>query len=206
MSFNLPIPTDRNIKTLPNIMVQFSFSNVSLVPSCIEKLKHIDTKESETSTSGTNGVQIIEPTERISAEHLIKDLSVAGYSLLWAYSMEKPNSNGKKPFGIVRFIFSQKDTSIEEFQKTREQVLSSLDTFLHMAYWRIRCYRNYSLEKGYFGSFNFDARVPRYDGENTDLPIRSRKRDLNGQQVGNPILVEPSGFLRVLKNEVTIHM
>jgi len=191
------------------VVLQFSFSNLKLIPSQIRQNSQKPPSKFADSKPGVSGEQILNPIENVGGLPFRLDLAKAGYVLVDAFS--RIDQKNGQPFGIVRFVFAHHShaTSSKEFLKVRGAADDALCELLEQAMWRVRGFLNHFFEDGvivdntYVVSINLEARSPLFDGNGNRLT--RWKKDEHNERIGDaPVPLEPVRFLRITDGDIAV--
>lgn len=193
------------------VMMQFSFSNPSVIPNMVRR-REAETKNQseERKNRSSTGIVIIEPSENTSVD-LVDSLEAHGYVLVDGVYQSRQNPH--KPmqtYHMVRFVFSRLEHAemSEQFQTVQSIIRTELLDICNMAFWRVRGFSNpffrngEEIPGGRALSLNFEARVPRFlpDGQ----PVKERRKDADGRKIGDPVPLEPSHQLTISNGVLTL--
>lgn len=130
------------------LVLQFSFSNVAVVPPTVRATKfHKETEQERTARKANiTGTMTIEPTEGCSLVEFVTKLDELGFVLTNALYMERihgGNNKAVRTYHMVRFVFTKNESDMtDEFKKVQKTVLSELTEICSAAIWRVRSYLN----------------------------------------------------------------
>jgi hypothetical protein len=193
------------------VLVQFSFSNINVVPKMVRRREaETKTESLERKERSSNGSLLIEPCENVSVEGFASSLEAAGYELVDGVYQMRQHPTQRNVYHMVRFVFSRRECAeiSESFEQVRPIIRTELDDICRQAFWRTRAFSNPFYKDGeeIHGvrslSFNFEVRVPRFlpDGQ---LAL-SRRKDESGKKVGDPVPLEPARALHVKDGKVAL--
>jgi len=206
---------------VPNVIIQFSFSNQAIVPdetSVIHLEQEIPYVSHARHNLGTDrrGVQIIAPTGQgdTSIADFVKELQEAGYILVNAqsqkrYDYEKSHEVRDYWFYTVRyhFVYSNSAYVFPQWEKLQASAQASLGHIADTSLWRIRVYSNPVFTntgeenpKQRQLSINAEVRQPLL---NQGKPIMVYPRDTDGKKTGAPAVpLQPRYKLGIVDNQV----
>src|SRR3989344_7820783 len=173
------------------VMLQFSFTNPDVVPSCIKQLAH-ETQEEAVARKAMPipGQPVIQPTEDASLAGLPSALEQVGYELVDAFYKPRINQESGRTYHMVRFVFAHHDyvNLSDEFKRVRNTIRIALDEVCMQAMWRVRSFVNPFFKNGTrcddqnVLSLNFEARKPMFlpNGQ----PVVVWQRNGCGEKVG----------------------
>jgi len=193
------------------VMLQFSFSNINLVPKClrVERKTLESPEEFIARKSRVPGEQCLDSVENVGGLDFLNDLSDAGYVLVDA--LAKLQAKDGREYAVVRFIFAEENyvNSSDGFQKTKPLFEKSLRQMFCESMWRVRGFLNPFFSDGkivngqYVVSVNFEARKPLIDKNGNNL-IQWQKNEC-GDRIGDaPITIEPKLFLRLENGDICV--
>lgn len=193
------------------VMLQFSFSNLKLVPACLKQKGEESPSEFVVRKSEIRGEQFLEPVESVGCLSFLSDLALADYVLVDAFA--KIRKRGGRPYAmsLAQFIFSDTEhaNSSEEFLRVRPSAELALRQLLEQGMWRVLAFLNHFFKDGemvedqYAISVNLVARVPLVDGNGK--PLVQWQKDESGDRIGDtPIPVEPKLFLRIENGNICV--
>jgi len=194
-------------KDVRMIMLQFSFSNPNVIPSCVRRLNQETQDELLDRKSRSNGILVIKPTERCFLAGFIKDLNMSEYEIVDSFykkRIDAKDSNGKNKYHTVRFLFARREFAevSNDFKKVRPIISTELRKICETAMWRVRLFFNQFYKDGkdingqYALSINLEARQPFYcpDGQ----PVTVWQKDEKGKRVGkSPLPLKAEYELRI---------
>ena len=193
-------------RTIRLVGLQFSFSNINVVPELLKELE-LESLEERNERKGrkSSGEMVITPTENSSLMEFLSDLEVAGYELVDAFY--QPRVHPKNPriiYHMARFLFARREHAdpSEEFKGVRNAISAELLKICEQAMWRVRAYLNpfFTADEevpGYHAlSINLEGRKPVFlhDGQ----PVVVWQKDEEGNRVGDtPLPLRPDYHLRL---------
>lgn len=147
------------------VLLQFAFSNLKYIPSCLKQKSEKTPKES----SAVKGEQCLNATEDVGVAGFITDLKDADYQLVDSYYQIR-SRNGQQ-YAVVCFLFAEKEQASvsDEFKKMRPDIEQALLHMCESAMWRARAFLNPFFREGriiddvYALSVNLEARKPLFD-------------------------------------------
>ena len=200
---------------VPIVMLQFSFSNCKAIPISVKRLNRESKEERvQRKIHPSNGVMVIEPTEKCSLAEFLGDLEAAGYELVDGFYKERIDAKdpgNKRTYHMVRFFFARREFAelFDESRTVRDNIRIELQNMCEGALWRVRSFSNPFYGKGeeIFNqcamSINLEARQPlfRPDGQ----PVTVWQKDENGKRVGEaPLPLKADYRLRILGDVVSL--
>ena len=191
------------------IDVQFSFSNVNVVPAILKEreLEGLDERDERKAREGS-GQLVIAPTENTS----LRGFELAGYELVDAFY--QPRIHPKNPqiiYHAVRFLFARHAYAhpSEGFSRGRDAICEEFRGMCQQAMWRVRAYLNPYFEGGervqgyYTVSINLEARKPFCSSDGK--PIVVWQKDEEGNRLGDaPIPIKANHNLQIVDNVVQL--
>ena len=204
-------------ESVPLVMLQFSFSNINVVPKWVRQEKPEDAQKHQeriARKSSATGVTVIEPAENCSANGFLDELKSAGYELVDALYQTRMNKPGtyNKVYHMVRYTFGRtRDDAVvpDEFQNALIKARDELGTLIDTAMWRVRVFSNPFYKKGEempdqrVASVNFEARKPliQSDGQ----PVLVWQKDDAGNKIGDaPLPLQSSFMLQIVDGRIQI--
>lgn len=191
------------------VTIQFSFSNLKLIPTCLRQVGEKPPSKFVAQKSKIPGEQILEPVEKVGCLSFLLDLALVGYVLVDA--LVEIRQKGRQQYATVKFIFSNAEHAVcsEEFLALRASAEQELRQLLKQAMWRVRAFLNHLFKDGeivdeqYAISINLEARTPLIGGDGS--PLFQWQRDENGERIGDgPIEIKPKKFLRIKNNDICV--
>lgn len=193
------------------IILQFSFSNPSIVPASIKQVESesLDDRKIRKSREDTDTSEIIiEPTENAYLAYFIDDLKTAGYEIvdaLYQPRVDPKDLAEKRTYHMVRFLFARTE-SIEKiyegFLKIRPTIYTDLEGMCVDAIWRVRALLNPLSKNGkdVYGqhalSINLEVRKPLFNPD--DHHVLTWEKDEDGNRIGDePVPIMPDYCLRI---------
>ena len=193
-------------------MLQFSFSNPNVIPDTVRKRKpETKTEQQQRKQRPPSGTMVITPSENTSIESFVQELIQSDYILVDAVTQKRPHPKRQNQhYYIARFVFSRKEHAKEtsDFVSVRHQVQTELLNISNDAFWRIRAFKNPFFQDGGLVqgfntlSFNFEARVPRFDSRGQ--AVLARKKDSQGRKIGDPVSLEAQHELHICDGSVLL--
>lgn len=187
------------------VLLQFAFSNLKHVPSCLKQKSEKTLKESP----AIKGELCLSATEDVGVVDFIADLESMNYQLVDSYYQIR-SRNGQQ-YAVVRFLFAEKEQASvsDEFKKMLPEIEQALLQICESAMWRARAFLNPFFKDGriiddvYALSVNLEARKPLLDS--TGKPIFQWQKDENGEKIGDsPISLRPEKFLKIIDGDIRI--
>jgi hypothetical protein len=190
--------------------MQFSFSNINVVPTSVKKLElEMLEERNERKTYKGNGEVIIKPIENVSLVEFLDNLEV-GYELVDAFyqpRIDPKDPRGNRIYHMVRFLFARRKyvKLSDEFKEVRSTIYAELRKICEQAMWRVRAFLNpfFMDDEEVLGqralSINLEARKPLFhpDGQ----PVTVWQKDERGNRVGEtPFPLKPDYYLTTLFN------
>lgn len=189
-------------------MLRFSFSNLDLIPDCLEQESGIEKPEKFLARQfEIPGEQFIEPVEAVGCLLFIRDMEEAGYIIVDAFF--KVGKKYGRDFGIMLFTFAIKENAhcSERFLRAKLAIEQKLHNLFEQNMWRVRAFLNPFFKNGkmiddlYAVSVNFEVRTPLVDGNGKPL-VQWQKND-KGERIGDaPIKICPKLFLRIENGDI----
>lgn len=186
------------------VIVQFSFSNSSIIPELVSKRAPETKVEAAKRNQQASGFLVIEPCENVSIDTFVVELEAAGYVLVDGVTQTRQHQN--KPgqsYHMVRFVFARSEHAevSDHFKSVQSLLRMELQDITETAFWRVRAFSNPFYKDGEeidgvrAISINCEARVPRFlpDGQ----LVKSRRKDAQGNKVGEPVPIEPARRLSI---------
>lgn len=179
-------------KNIRFVVVQFSFSNIDVVPLIFKKLG-AKAPDRYVNHDGVGKLQI-EPTENCSVEDVVGQIEQEGFEMVDAFfqprQIKRKDSEGYNNFYIVRFVFCRTEFAnvSEKFKEVRQMVRNAFLSLGKLAMWRVRGYLNPCFDEGEkirgqnSVSLNFDARKPLFLRDGT--PVLVWNRNDKGEKIG----------------------
>ena len=195
------------------ISMQFSFSNINIVPKLLKE-RELETLEdcNERRSREGNGEIVITPTENSFLIEFLNDLEISGYELVDAFYQPRVHpKNSRIIYHMVRFLFARREyvDISEEFKKVRDTISVELRKICEQAMWRVRAYINpyFVNNEEVFGdyalSINLEGRNPLFlpDGQ----PVVVWQKDGEGNRVGDaPLPLKIVHNLRIVNKVVQL--
>ncbi len=190
------------------IMLQFTFSNIELIPSCLTN-KSAEIPEQPSKKSPATGEQFIEEVENVGIADFLNDLKNHDYGLADAYYQIR--IKGGQQYAMARFMFSAKDylAISDEFKIIRGSAELALFQISAQSIWRIKAFLNpfykegEAIENAYVISVNLNLRQPLFN--NDGQPIFRWEKDEEGKKIGDgPVPLKPKKFLRIRNGDVCV--
>lgn len=197
------------------IMLQFSFSNIEVIPALVKRANpetHVERAERK-SEANINGIKLIDPVKNVSLVTFLEDLAEAGYVLVSSFYQERLDSKdffGKEKYHTVRYFFVRRefDWPSEEFKAKRGDILAELMEMVRTSNWRVRAYDNPFYENGEPNgertiSVNLEVREPLFRPDGSQ--IVARPKDANGRIISQiPVPICADHDLRILDDEIVV--
>jgi len=177
------------ISSINTILVQFSISNTNAVPRCLRAERREALSEKEKRVSQNNGIELTEKRENVTVASIIFQLKDAGFFLVDGCTKELYHLDKKGTYTVARFTFKREEVKDDYIHLAKRAFrLLSEDAF-----WAVKSYLNIPSEDGKtsFISINMSGRKPLRDGAGN--LIMARLRDNDGNQIGEPVPIQPSG-------------
>lgn len=155
------------------VLVQFSFASFQACPMYLPELEpeqgYQDHLRRKTVQAGRQGVQIIQPTEKVGVAPFMMDLNANGWVLVNAGRQRRIHDQKREPYCVARFVFypaehARVDASIAGMQDLAYSGLMRLAT---ESFWRVRAFNNPYLSEHELPiedralSVNLEVRTPR---------------------------------------------
>jgi len=198
--------------TVQLIMLQFSFSNINVVPECVRDLPRESINESLSRKRIANGELVINPIENVDVVTFLTDLTSSGYELVDAsYQHRVDRRDLRRTYHMVRFVFARSEhaTLSNEFLAIRKNIVASLREMCEQAIWRVRLFLNplFSNDEEVMGehavSINLERRTPFCD--NVGKPVKVWQKDDNGERIGDaPVQIRPDYYLNFLDRTIQV--
>ncbi len=191
------------------VQMQFSFSNPKIIPTSVRRFNSETDDERSTRKSRIPGIQFIPPTINTSILGFATQLEACRYELVDSFYKPRLEERSRQTYHMIRFVFArEEDASISDtFYDIRNVIRSDLWKMCHDSLWRVRAYDNpfymddqNSPERTV--SINMEAREPLYlpDGQ----LIKARRKNEQGQPIGEPVPISPSHRLKIVKNKIDL--
>lgn len=166
------------------ILVQFSFTNANPIP---HRLIGERTEKLFFASEAKNGKEVLEATEQVSLDEMLKELKGQGYAVVDGFWGAREREGGRGSFFVVRFILVKGGVESAKADQALAQMIQE-------AFWRVRAFRNPLEDQTEGLSINLTARVPRKTGGGE--PIKVWLKDANGARIGDaPVVLQPRGVL-----------
>lgn len=190
------------------VILQFSFSNLKLIPTCIPQRAKETTEGFVARKSAIRGEQIVQETHGVSVLSFLLSLVSYGYQLVDAFSIIRTKDG--RDYRAVRFTFASPGhhECSPEFAKIRPAILQELRKMLGDAMWRVRGYLNpffanqEVLDGVFVISINLEARDPLVEPDGK--PILRYMRDEQGNKIGEKVPVQPKCLLKIENGDVVV--
>ncbi len=177
MAINKVSLEDKDIKI---ILLQFSFSNKSIVPLGVRwTAKETSEERAKRTQRAIKGICVISPTEKVFVD-IFEEIENMGFVMINAFY--KPRIDPKDEddtYQMVRFTFATNSPQAfsENFKKIQESAREELRRLCNESLWRVRAYLNpfFSMNKIIEGkkalSINMEVRGPLFhkNGSKTGL-------------------------------------
>jgi hypothetical protein len=196
------------------VMLQFSFSNPDVVPAVAKRMAQETPEEQVKRKSYSNGVVLIEPTERCSLAKLLGELEAAGYEMVDAFykkRIDAKDPHGKRMYHMSRFLFARREfvELSDEFKKVREAIRTELRSICESAMWRVRSFSNPFYKNGVeipnqrAVSINLEGRRPLFNSAGNRLKVW--QRNTLSEKVGTaPLPIQPTHELRIIYSALAL--
>jgi hypothetical protein len=194
------------------VSMQFSFSNINVVPTSVKKLElEMLEERNERKTYKGNGEVIIKPIENVSLVEFLDNLEV-GYELVDAFyqpRIDPKDPRGNRIYHMVRFLFARRKyvELSDEFKEVRSTIHAELRKICEQAMWRVRAFLNpfFMDDEEVLGqralSINLEARKPLFHPDGQLVMVW--QKDERGNRVGEtPFPLKPDYYLRIEDNVV----
>ncbi len=200
------------------IMLQFSFSNIKIVPPWISELEteHCGEREERKNCEG-KGKMVISEIENCSLEKFVSDLKKAGYNLMdasYQKRLDPKDSQKRRVYHMVRFIFVRREYIDFSETKTfdemlRDKIFKELQKICVQAMWRVRGFinpffqNNQAVPKYSALSINMEAREPLTQSNGQPVVVW-QKDDSNSRISDKPFPIKPSHYLYITDNTIQL--
>jgi len=196
------------------ISLQFSFSNPDVIPATVRRQNQETPKERVERKSHSNGIMVIEPTEKCSLIEFLGQLEEAGYEMVDAFCKERINAkdlHNKRTYHMVRFLFARREFAelSDEFLEVRDIIRAELWSICKSAMWRVRSFSNPFYKNGEeihdqrTVSINLEARQPLFRPNGQQVAVW--QKDESGKHVGDaPLVLKADCSLRIEGNAIQL--
>ena len=180
-------------KDVRMIMLKFNFSNPNVIPPWVRRLDQKTQEEQSFRKSRSDGVLVIEPTERCSLVNFLREIQVSQYEIVDAFykqGIDTRKARIKRKNHTVCFFFARREfvELSDEFKKERPFINEELWKICKTAIWRVRLFFNPFYKDGevidgqYALSVNLDTRQPLFypNGQ----PVTEWQRNDNNERIG----------------------
>lgn len=189
--------------TVRLVILQFSFSNIRLIPSWLLE-KRVETRKLDIPREKIKGTQLFQCDKDLYVLPVISGLAEAGFVMVDAFFKWRSDGHGRQ-YSMVSFVLGLKKTAHleDEFAEYRERSNKALALMCEQAMWRrVRGFRNSFFLRGevvdglYVVSIDLARRIPLLDRDGKRL-VHWTIED-TGKIDDEPVPIEPKSFLKII--------
>ncbi|MEK7120417.1 MAG: hypothetical protein AAB824_02655 [Patescibacteria group bacterium] len=200
--------------TIRLVALQFSFTNPDAIPTSVKRRSPETQEERVERKSYSNGIMVIEPTEKCSLAEFLGELEAAGYEMVDAFYKERIDAKDprrKRTYHMVRFLFARREfvNCSDEFKAARGTIRIDLQNICESAMWRVRSFSNPFYKNGEEVldqsalSINLEVRQPLFRPDGQIVTVW--QKDASGNRMGDaPLPLKADYCLRIVDGAVQL--
>ena len=179
----------------PLIIVQFSMSNATCIPTWVPWHKYETGAESNRrvarSAASAKQNAVLPPVDRCAVDSLLNDLCSADYYMVSAWRQTRQHRNHVGAYHALRYTFAHEAFSkLADLRATYPMIEDDFLDFIGRAFWRARAFLNPGSEPGTsMLSINLEHREP--------IDTRECLKDADGNKIGKGVLIQPRATLHL---------